>query len=244
MTQKVKTRKDYSKATAGSGDALDPLRDFEGGPVEKALFQLGTFIRDRLKETIMIIAGSVLIVSGIIGYYVWVDYRDTRALEAFENMMDNPVMNPAVGSSEKALEKLQSYMEEYSSEKALNRAALEKIQIYDREMMYEKAGETSAIVGRRVGDNYLKAYFFLQAAIYYEMAGNFTESLEFYQQAQARVKDSNLLKAMVLYGEGRSLIQLEKKEEGRKKIRQMMELEGVEGLEEFRISATAYLLSN
>ncbi len=241
MSQKVKTRKTYQ---ADEKHALDPLRDFEGGPVELFLARSSRYIRDHIKETILVIAGIALILGSMVGYSVWQAHVKEKSLAAFEKLMENPIMIPGAASSEGAIAKLDSYVDDFSNNDAKNRTDLKKIEYYLKDKDYANAAETSESIAKRVSDKYLKAYFHLKAASYNEMALNYEMAQEQYQSSIELVQESNLMKAVALFGKGRVLIEQGKYDEGRKSIREMMDIKGVEGIEEFKISATAFLLDN
>lgn len=241
MGKKLKTRKEYSRDEV-QYDALDPLRDFEGGPVEYWLARASRYIQHHIKEVLIGVAAIFLLGGGIIGYSIWQKRQQEASLKAYEKMMDNPIMIPGAGSTEAAVRKLDEYAQKYSGRGAENRAALKKIEFFVKDRNFSSAGEASGQIAKDVSDPYLKSYFLIRAGSYMEMAGKYQDSAAFYEDAVKNVNDANLLKVVGLYGQARSLIAQNKIAEGKSVLKSMMELKDVPGIDDFRLSASAYLL--
>ncbi len=221
---------------------VNPLRDMQGHPVELWIANTAYRIRSNMKLFLSTLFLIVFAMGGVVALLTYRSIQSRKSVEAFETLMKNPVMSAGKIGSERAVQKLDEYMATYGDVQSTNRANLKKIELLLAEKKYGDAGAAAGLIATGVNDNYLKAYFSLRAAGYYEMDKNFAKALVYYEQADGIVKEENMIKALSLFGRGRALFAMGKKEEGRSIISKFMEMKDLSGGEELKLQAAAYLI--
>lgn len=220
----------------------DPLRDFEGSPAELFVARVATAIRERIRE-ILIGAGIVVFVLiAYIFYAVWSDDREEKALIAFETLLEEPVMTPGAGAEDIAVEKIDAYLKEHSSNRAEHRADLYKMMLLAAKNKHAEAGEAANRLGENVDSAELRAYFYLRAGFYFELAEKYAPAQAAFGRAGQFIREDNVLRAAAWFGEGRTLIRMGQTDEGRKAIERLFESDSAE-IGEIRTAALAYLLT-
>ncbi len=228
--------------------ALDPLRDFDGSKGEYYVARFFQFLRDNLRNTLIIIGLTVVVVFGGASFWAWSNEKAREGLVEYENMVKEPIFKtgPTAGKAamERAIVKLNKYQEKYGDSGAQNRADLKKIELHSALGQKKKAAELALRIASGLNYPDQRAYFFLRAGILYEDSGEFTRAQEAYGRASALITADNYSKAVAMFGNGRCLIKMGKTSEGRKVLSKMMAMKGnIYRLNELRAAATAFLLS-
>lgn len=222
----------------------DPLEDFEGNRFEYYLLQFVTFLRDHLKETAVVLGSLLLLVIAAGVYLNRQSNISEQGLLEYERLSKEPIMHPGSGAEARAILKLDRFETQFDTRDNHFRAMLKKMELFAGMGREKEAGELAAKMAQELDYPEQRAYFSLRAAIYYENAAEYSLAGNSYRQAVDLIKDTNQIKAVALFGEGRSLIRAGNRADGRRRIREMMEIkEEVNGIEELRIQAAAYLLT-
>ncbi|MEQ9366669.1 MAG: hypothetical protein RIF32_20690 [Leptospirales bacterium] len=220
----------------------DPLRDFEGSPAELFVARIATALRENIRE-ILIGAGVVgVVLIGYIFYAVWSENREEKALIAFETLLEEPVMTPGAGAEDIAVEKIDEYLKSHSSGRAEHRADLYKMMLLAAKEKYAEAGEAANRLGEDVESAELRAYFYLRAGFYFELAEKYAPAQAAFGRAAQFIREDNVMRASAWFGEGRALLQMGQADEGRKAIERIFESESAQ-VAEVRTAALAYLLA-
>ncbi|MCR9141740.1 MAG: tetratricopeptide repeat protein [bacterium] len=220
----------------------DPLRDFEGTPTELFVARMATAFRENLREILIGVAVVGVLLIGYIFYAVWADNREEQALIAFETLLEEPVMTPGAGAEDIAVEKIDEYLKSHSSGRAEHRADLYKMMLLAAKKKFAEAGEAAARLGEDVDSAELRAFFFLRAGYYFEMAEKYAPAQAAFGRAGQFVREDNVLRAAAWFGEGRALLQMGQQDEGRKAIERIFESNSAQ-IGEVRTAALAYLLA-
>jgi len=197
-----------------------------------------------MKQT-MILGGAVLVIlAGLIIYRVRAEQRAKESVVAFEKLMKQPIMKPGSGGEKRAQIKLDKYIEDFSDKKSRYRAYIKKIELYTSAGMNKEAADLALKTATELDYSEQRAYFYLKAAVLYENMKAYPQAQIAYNKVVKLLQEKNYPKAFAIFGEGRCLVKLGKKKEGRKLIRDMMELKDVPQLDELRIAAAAFLLTS
>lgn len=222
---------------------LDPLRDFEGSPAELFVARVAYWIRSHLKEVGIGLGVVVLAVGAWIGYTLYQEQRREQARIAFEELLEDPVMQPGSGAGEIAVEKLEAFKEEWGGSNIAKRVAVYEMRFLAEEEDFAAAAEQAMFLGGEASAPEIAAFFFVHAGYYFERAGQPAPQETAFGRAVEELRQDNLLKAEALFGQGRALITMGKREQGVAALRSMMEFDDVSvGGSDLRLRALAYLL--
>ncbi len=220
----------------------DPLRDFEGSPAELFVARTAAAIRERIKEIAIAVGVVGVLVIGYIFYAVWAENREEQALIAFEALLEEPVMTPGAGAEDIAVEKIDEYLQSHSSERAEHRADLYKMMLLAAKKKYAEAGEAANRLGDDVETAELRAYFYLRAGYYFELAEKYAPAQAAFGRAGQYIREDNIMRASAWFGEGRALLEMGQIDEGQKAIERIFESDSAQ-IGEIRTAALAYMLA-
>lgn len=220
----------------------DPLRDFEGSPAELFVARVAASMREHVREILIGVGVLVLGLIVFIFYSIWSDSREERGLIAFETLLEEPVMTPGAGAEEIAVEKIDAYLKEHSSGRSEHRAALYKMMLLAAKKKYGEAADAANQLGDDVDSAELRAYFYLRAGFYFELAEKYAPAQVAFGRAGEFIREDNALRASAWFGEGRALMQMGRADEARKALDRIFESESAQ-IGEIRTAALAYLLA-
>lgn len=187
---------------------------------------------------------AFLVIVSFITYSLWTDIEDERSVLAFEKLLKEPIMKPGSGAEDAAVKRLNEYEQSFTSDRAHMRASIHKFKLLVSGDRKKEAVEIARELSVVLDTPELRVYFNLQMGILYEDLLEHAKALDAYTKAREMIIDDNLLKAMALFGEGRTSIALGKREDGLASIRRMMQMNDVENIDQLRITATAFLLKS
>ena len=224
--------------------ALDPMRDFEGSKAEEYLARFFLYVRTNLKQTAAVLLAVLVVGLAFLGYWAFKEKSEKKGLLAYEELMEQPVMKRDSGAEARAIEKLAAYEKEFSDPRSRMRVNIKKIELF---VSLGKKSE-AAVLANKIADELdfpdQRAFFYTKAGILFEQSGSFSQAQEAYSKVSQYMPEDNYIKAFSRFGEGRCLIKLGKLEDGRRAIQAMMDMKNVRQIEELRIAAAAFLISN
>ena len=220
------------------------IEEFEGGRVEYYLTHIFASIRENIKEVLIVVATIMLLITAAAVYSNWQKEKEKKALIAFETLMEDPIMSVAAGTSDEALKRLEEYEKKYTDERSRFRGSIKKIQFLAQANQKKEAAELSKKLADELEYPDERAYFYLQAAILFENEGDCTSGLANYAKATELITKEGYAKAVSIFGEGRCLVETGKKDEGRKKIEQMIQIKEEGQVSMLRLQGAAYLLKS
>ncbi len=223
--------------------ALDPLRDFEGNAAEYFVARSALWLRENIKYVLVFlgVAGASLI--ALIAYRIWHETYENKSLEAFENLMREPIMERGSGAELLAAQKLDDYAKQFTGDNAQRRALVYRIDFLAQKEKYAEAGDAAAQLADLVDEPELQAFFLLKAGYYFEQDGKYAPAESSFGRAYAALPDEGALKTLALFGQGRALYSMGRKEDGVKAIQTVLEKTATTvGSQDIRLSALAFLL--
>jgi len=219
----------------------DPLRDYEGGQVELFLLKSARFLRNHIKEILLLCLGLIVAGAGTIVYFMYLESQEEKALLAWEELQKNPAMR--AGSGDTVIQKLKEYEQNFSLDSARNRSSLKRLAIFEKDKKHKEAAALARTFVAEVDEPLLKSYFHLRSAINYEETSDFSEAVLQYKAAAELITEDNYIKAFALFGHGRCLIASGKKDEGREVIKKLLDMKEA-SVRDIRVSAASFLLQN
>ena len=146
------------------------------------------------------------------------------------------------GTASAALEQLEQYRDDYSDSGAQIRAALYSLpHLIDSGDLSGAARECEFLAGE-LDTPELRAYFLIKAGYLYEEVEETESARRAFNRSYSLLNSDHPARAHARFGEGRALIRLGQREEGRAAIHDVLEMRDVEGLERIQQQAVAYLL--
>ena len=240
MARRKKTRE--AAAEIRESALADPLRDFEGSPMELMVAKTALWLRDNIQPILIGLAVVVVAATGYIIYSLYAEEREQASLKAFEELLNEPVMTPGSGAEAIALEKLDEYMANYSHATASRRARVKSLALLEAEEKWKEAAETAMSLGDELSAPELRSYFYTRAGFSFEQAGSSAFAANAFSRAVQNMREENFLQATARFGEGRALSELGKTEEAQQVFDAILDNDS-QGYAEVRLAATAYLLS-
>lgn len=232
------------KAPTQTGSvSYDPFRDFEGGPVELFLHKTFYYVRTNIRIVLGVVGLAVAGLIGAISYNIYSENRETAAREAFEELVGDPRLGEDVESTAPGARLLQTYREEHPIESARRRSFVYEMDLYRTAGEYEKAADVAGQLVDELEMPELRAYYAYRAAVNYEKSQKFEKAAEFYTRMLEFVGEEPYMKALALFGQGRSYNQLGKTEEARQAFGELWAIEQQDDIQGIRAAAAAYLLA-
>ncbi|MDH5656125.1 MAG: tetratricopeptide repeat protein [Spirochaetia bacterium] len=242
MSGPIKSRRKYEDKPIID---YDPLRDIEGGKVEIFLTRLGFYIRNNFK-LILMYGALVLLTGGVYIFYgIYTDQKEEQSVEAYEELMENPIMNISGAEIEAAITRLEKYETNFSSRKSQLRSNLKKAELFQNAGKKQDAAETYLRIAEDLEDRNLETYFYIKAALLLEDTEQYERAYESFVSAEKKMgpeNRENYAMALVLFGKGRNLVLLGRENEGKEVLKEMMAIKEVSGIEDLRILAASFLL--
>ncbi len=211
--------------TSSRKTQIDPLHDFEGGKIEFFLAKTFYLIRLYSRQVFLGLCVFLICFLVMISYLAWTESREEKSLLAFEELMKEPTMNLSSGAPEIAVEKLQQYAKTFSHTNARIRAMIYQQQYLEKDKKINQAGELCLQLGTIMQTPELKAYFYLKGALFLENAANYQKAEQGYAKAVKYILKENTIQAKALFGQGRMLLMLDKKDEARKILKKLLSFE-------------------
>ena len=221
----------------------DPLRDFEGGPVEMALHRIFFFIRKNLTAVLAGVGLGVVVLIGAVSYRFYEEKQDTAAREAFDELAGDPRLGADITSTEPGTRLLEEYRQKHTIESAVRRSYLAEIGLYRQAGEHSKEGDAAAKLASEMSMPELKMFFHYQAGVAYEEAESYDKAAEQYANALKQVTSDPYSQALALFGQGRALQKMGKTEEAEKVFNDLWGIEQTEDIQDIRAAAAAFRLS-
>jgi len=241
LATKSRSRKKYTESPQVD---YDPLRDFEGSPIEQSIARLAFRVRSNIRSVLLVVAVLITVATASILYRVWRSGMDENARLAFHELLKNPVFSGEnLTDPSAAIARLENYEKQYDYSAARLRSAVKKLELYEKTKKFAEAAGTALFLSENVGNEDLKLYYEFRAASHFETLEQFQKALDLYARVVTGVPEDGMMKAAALFGKGRCLIRLQKRGDGEAAIRQMMDLKDVAGIEQLQILAASYLIS-
>ncbi|WCL48717.1 tetratricopeptide repeat protein [Leptospira sp. GIMC2001] len=249
MSSKFK-KKDLSRIKQQEEAILDrDLEEFQGSAVELFFIKLGRRIqRNRLQVFSGVLVFFILIAS-VIGYFEYITYKETKATEKLEVILESWDLNPTISVDTK-LETMNAFAENDASGNVKIRVAKVLSDLYVGKEDYKKAAELLEKAGREISElREAKAYFFYLAGNYRELADDKDLALKNYQTASGlleNLREITSFRAWSLYHTGRLLAENGDKTGAGAALRKVLLIEaseqsGAADLEEIK-KLSSYLL--
>ena len=242
MTGPTKSRRKSENLTTVN---YDPLRDIQGGRVEIFITRFGHYLRNNRTTVLLYLFLIVCIIGSSIFFKVYSNQKEEKSLIAYEALLENPLMSQPGGDIEAAIQKLEKYEKNFSSSNSSVRADIKKADLYLSAGKKKEAADSYLRLAEIVNDENLEIYFYLKAATFLEDTEQYEKALKTYISIEERFgKESgeNYLRALAMFGRGRTLILLGKESEGKEALKKMMAMKEVEDIDELRILAASFLL--
>lgn len=220
----------------------NPLRDLEGNAFEKFVARAAYLLRSNVRMVLYGLVSLVVIFTSVVSYNIYDNIKEEQALLAYEKLQDNPLMQPGAGSLDAAIEKVDQYSSKYSTSGAKLRSSLKKLQLYQKAGKNKEAADEAAKIASGLKHAPLQVYFYLKAGNLYEKTEQYQRALDCFSAADNKLKKDSIPRALALFGKGRSLTAMGKKEEGKKAIEQMISIKDVDGIKDIQIAASSYLM--
>lgn len=239
---RIKSRRKASEAVVVD---YDPLRDIQGGKTEIIISKIGRYLRHNRKTVLLYLLLVVCIVAAFIFYKVYSNLLEERSLVAHEELMKSPLMSPSGGEIDAAILKIEKYEKNFSSKNSSIRADLKKAELFLSADKKQEASDAYLRLAGEVNDQNLEVFFYLKAASILEDTEQYERALQSYVAAEERFPENSsdtYVKALVMFGKGRTLILLGKEKEGKEALKNMMAMKDVDGIDELRILAASFLL--
>ena len=231
-------------SSVGYNPLDDPFRDFQGGRAELYLNKFFYFVRKHARRVIFTFLMLLIVFLGGLGYVAWRDHRETQSLVSFRKLMKEPTMDIKSGSPEIALEKLKEHGKRYSHKNARLRAMLYQLQYLEKEKKFGAMAEICLEIGDNLETPELRANFYLRGALHAENLASYKSAEKGYRLAAKVIKDQNEFKAKALFGQGRMLAILGKKEEARNALKEIFAFtKNKNEVQKYLAYASLYLLA-
>ncbi|MCB1326728.1 MAG: hypothetical protein H7A21_15055 [Spirochaetales bacterium] len=222
--------------------AADPFHNVEGNAIERWLHRAAYFIRTHRREVLYGLGGALVLSLIVIALLVWQDIRVERSRLAFDRIRQDVTTTGGFGTASAALEQLEQYRDDYSDSGAQIRAALYSLpHLIDSGDLSGAARECEFLAGE-LDTPELRAYFLIKAGYLYEEVEETESARRAFNRSYSLLNSDHPARAHARFGEGRALIRLGQREEGRAAIHDVLEMRDVEGLERIQQQAVAYLL--
>lgn len=182
------------------------LEEFEGTKTELFFIKLGRKIqRNRLRVFGSVLA-LVLIVSSVLGYLEYSDYREEKATEKLELILESWQKGESSSNQEK-ITLLRDFLENDSFGVVDTRVAKTLSDLLAEEGEYRKAAELLEVHAVKVSDlREAKAYYFFLAGNYRELADDKDLALKNYETSSTlleNLRETPSFRAWSLYHTGR-----------------------------------------
>ena len=220
---------------------VNPVAEFEGGRIEYYLTEIFAFLRNNLKETVLVAAAIVLALVGASVYWNHLEKQSEQSLLDFEKLLQSPAMTLGSGNDRKAGERLEEYAKTHPGTAARRRSEIIRLDYLAETREFVKAAEVALRLAADLDYPEQRAYFHLRAAIYYENAGKYSLALESYSRVSTFLREETYPRAVAVFGEARCLLSMGRRPDGLTKMRELLGMEKVERIERLRAQAAAFL---
>ncbi len=218
-----------------------PATEHPGGPIEYYLIEFFSFVRDNLKETVLVVVALLLLIIGGAVYYSFNQQARQDALADFEKLLNNPVMALGSRTDRKAIEKLEEYLKTHSDTASRRRAEIHLLDYYADAKDFIKAAELAVRLAQDLDLPEQRAYFHLRAGIYYENAARYSLAQESYARVSSFLREESYPRAVAVFGEARCLIRIGRRADGLTKMKELLAMDKVENIDRLRAQAAAFL---
>lgn len=200
-------KKNLARLKKESEAILDrDLEDFDGTKTELFFIKLGRKIQRNRLQVFGSVLAVFLIVSGVLGYLEYTDYRENKATQKLEVLLESWEKNPSVTPAVK-IQVLENFLDEDSFGVVDIRVAKTLADFLSQEGEYAKAAKLLEDHGVKIeGYRESKAYYFYLAGNYRELAGDKDMALKDYETSSSlleNLRETPSFRAWSLYHSGR-----------------------------------------
>ena len=220
---------------------IDAVAEYEGGRIEYYLTEFFAFLRNNLKETVLVVAALVLSIIGASVYWNYLEQERAQALLDFETLIASPAMTLGSGNDKKAVERLEAYGRTHKGTAARRRSEIILLDYLSETKDFTKAAELALRLAGDLDYPEQRAYFHLRAGIYYENAAKYSLALESYSRVSSFLREESYPRAVAVFGEARCLMRIGRKGDGLTKMRELLSMNKVDRIEKLRAQAAAFL---
>lgn len=230
------------KTEQSSSQPYDPFRDFEGGPVELFLHKVFYHVRTNLKLVLGTVIVAVLVLIGAITFRFYQENREMQAREAFAELAGDPRLGEDIESTGPGARLLQEYRENHTTEGAQRRSLIYEMDLYRQAKEFDKAAAVAEKLVALLDMPELQAYYSYQAAVYYEKSESYDKAATQFDKMLALVGDDPFMKALALFGKGRTLTLQGQKEQADQAFADLWAIEQQDDIQDIRAAAAAFLI--
>lgn len=203
----------------------NPFEDFQGSIAELYLMQILHFIKSNLKNVLITAAALVVAGSIVVIILVYLENEEQKSVAAFEDILEAQTSSTSLASSVLALEDIEKYEKEHSSNHSKKRAALARLKYLVEDKKYEEAAQNCEFLAKNMKSDEMAAWFNIRAGFLYEKAGKYSRALTSYQNISQNKSPIEIINAHARYGELRMLIKSDQLNDAKKVLKQMMNIE-------------------
>lgn len=228
-TKRLHRKRTLEKAHRVQDAVYDPFADFEGNRYELMVAKTFYYIRENIRTVLLVAGAAVVIAGGLIVFSVYNAIQEEKALLAYEELLENPVMTAAADPSA-AIKKLDDYMASYSVEGATRRALLHKIALLEQAGKKKEAADVSVQLADRLEAPALQAYMLARATLLYEDAGENGAALSSVERALSLLDEEGQIRASLLFAQARALRASGKESAARQVIETLMKMDSTDSV--------------